>query len=253
MCHEPTSGPPIPPVSGDEGRGRHIVLDASDGNRFAAFSATTDIVDAPGVAILPDVRGLHPFYEELALRFADAGVHALALDYYGRTAGIGSREGDFRHEPHFEQATDDTVGLDVAAAVAHLRSPEGGRAAAVYTVGFCFGGRISFNQADNPRDLAGVVGFYGRVAEQEPGDPTAPVVRAQGYRCPVLGLFGGDDPSITTEHVEAFRHALDAVRIPNQLVVYQGAPHSFFDRAFTEFALASQDAWTRTLAFIKRS
>jgi carboxymethylenebutenolidase len=246
----PTSRPPVPPVPGGAGGGRRIVLEASDGNRFAAFSATTDIVDAPGVVILPDVRGLHPFYEELVLRFGDAGVHALALDYYGRTAGTGSRGGDFDHQPHLQQATDDNVGLDVAAAVAYLRSPEGGGAIAVFTVGFCFGGRISFNQAASPLGLAGVVGFYGGVAEEQPGDPTAPVVQAPGYRCPVLGLFGGADPKITAEHVEAFRKALDAGRIRNQLVIYQGAPHSFFDRAFTEYAPASQDAWNQVLAFI---
>jgi carboxymethylenebutenolidase len=250
MCHGPTSRPPMPPVSGGAGAGRRIVLEAGDGNQFAAFSATTDIADAAGVVVLPDVRGLHPFYEELVLRFGDAGVHALALDYYGRTAGTGSRGGDFHHEPHLQQATDDNVGLDVAAAVAYLRSPEGGGASSVFTVGFCFGGRISFNQAASPQGLAGVVGFYGRVAEERPGDPTAPVVQAPRYRCPVLGLFGGADAKITAEHVEAFRKALDSGRIRNELVIYQGAPHSFFDRAFTEYALASQDAWTRMLAFI---
>jgi carboxymethylenebutenolidase len=220
--------------------------------RFAAFSATTEIVDAPGVVILPDVRGLHPFYEELALQFSNAGATALALDYYGRTAGTGSRGGDFDHTPHLQQATDDNVGLDVAAAVAYLRSPEGGGATAVFTVGFCFGGRLSFNQAASPQGLAGVVGFYGRVAEAEPGDPTAPVVQASRYRCPVLGLFGGADPKITAEHVEAFRKALDSGRIRNELVIYQAAPHSFFDRAFADYARASQDAWSRVLAFIHR-
>jgi carboxymethylenebutenolidase len=252
MCHGPGARSPTPPVSGGAGRGRRIVLEASDGNRFAAFSATTEIVDAPGVVILPDVRGLHPFYEELALRFGDAGVHGLALDYYGRTAGTGSRGGDFDHRPHLQQATENNVGLDVAAAVALLRSPEGGGATAVFTVGFCFGGRISFNQAASPQGLAGVVGFYGRVAEAEPGDPTAPVVQAPRYRCPVLGLFGGADPAITAEHVAAFRRALDAARVRNELVLYPGAPHSFFDRTFTDYAPASQDAWTRVLAFIHR-
>ena len=127
MCHEPGARPPMPPVSGGAGRGRRIVLAASDGNRFAAFSATTEILDAPGVVVLPDVRGLHPFHEELALRFGDAGVHALALDYYGRTAGTESRGGDFDHQPQLQQATDESVGLDVAAAVAYLRSPEGAK------------------------------------------------------------------------------------------------------------------------------
>jgi hypothetical protein len=65
VCHGPTARPPMPPVAGGAGGGRRIVLEASDGNRFAAFSATTEIVDAPGVVILPDIRGLHPFYEEL--------------------------------------------------------------------------------------------------------------------------------------------------------------------------------------------
>jgi carboxymethylenebutenolidase len=251
MCHQPGSGPPLPPVSGGAPRGRRIVLEGSDGNRFAAFSATTDVVDAPGAVILPDVRGLHPFYEELALRFSDAGVHALVLDYYGRTAGTGTRSDDFDHEPHFEQATDDGVGLDVATALEYIRSSEGGGASAIVTVGFCFGGRISFNQASSRQDLAGVVGFYGRVAEEEPGDPTAPVVQAPTYRCPVLGLFGGADPNITAEHVEAFRRALKDGGIRHEIVTYEGAPHSFFDRRFADHAKASQDAWARVLAFIK--
>jgi carboxymethylenebutenolidase len=251
MCHGPGSRPPLPPVSGGAGGGERVILEADDGNRFTAFSARTDIVDAPGVVILPDVRGLHPFYEELALRFSEAGVHGLAIDYYGRTAGTGKRGEDFDHEPHFERATDDHVALDVAAAVAHLRSEQGGGATAVFTVGFCFGGRISFNQAASGRGLAGVVGFYGRVEAEEPDDPSAPVVQAPNYRCPVLGLFGGADRSITAEHVEAFRRALDESRIRHELITYEGAPHSFFDRTAAEHAAASQDAWTRVLAFIK--
>jgi Dienelactone hydrolase family len=145
---------PVAPVSGGARRGRRLVLEASDGNRFAGFSAATDIADAPGAVVLPDVGGLHPFYEELALRFGDAGVHALALDYNGRTAGTGTRGDDFDHEPHFEQATDYGVGHDVTAATEHIRSPEGGGASSVFTVGFCFGGRVSFNQSASRQDQA---------------------------------------------------------------------------------------------------
>jgi carboxymethylenebutenolidase len=118
-------------------------------------------------------------------------------------------------------------------------------------VGFCFGGRISFNQATSRQDLAGVVGFYGGVAEEGPDDSTAPVAQAPGYRCPVLGLFGGADRSITAEYVEAFGRALESSGIRHELVTYEGAPHSFFDRRFTEHAKASHDAWARVLAFIK--
>jgi carboxymethylenebutenolidase len=250
VCHGPESRSPIPPGSGC-GSGRRIVLEATGGNRFAAFAATTDAANAQGVVILPDVRGLHSFYEELALRFSETAVHAVSIDYYGRTAGVGGRGDDFDHEAHFEQATDENVGRDVAAGVAHIRSPEGGGATAVFTVGFCFGGRISFNQAASAHGLGGVVGFYGRVAEDKPGDPSAPVVQAAGYACPVLGLFGGADPSVVPADIEAFGRGLDAAGVQNELVTYESAPHSFFDRRFAAYEHACQDAWARVLAFIE--
>jgi carboxymethylenebutenolidase len=250
MCHDPTSRPPIPPAAGGAG-GRRIVLEAADGNRFAAFGAAAGAADAPGVVILPDVRGLHGFYEALALGFSEAGVHAVAIDYYGRTAGIGTRGDAFDHRAHLAQATDEDVGRDVAAGVAHLRSPEGGGATAVFTVGFCFGGRISFNQAASGQGLAGVVGFYGRVAERERGDRSAPMAQAASYGCSVLGLFGGADPGIAGDDIEAFRRALDAAGVHNELVTYEHAPHSFFDRHFAEHAGACRDAWARVLGFIE--
>jgi carboxymethylenebutenolidase len=251
MCHEPSSRPPLPPVRGGSGTGERIVLTAADGAEFSAFSARTPTSRGPGVVILPDVRGLHPFYEDLALRFAEAGLHATAIDYFGRTAGIGDRGDDFDHQPHVAQLDDRTVALDVAEGAAHLRSMEGGEASALFTVGFCMGGRLSFNQAAGDRGLAGVIGFYGRVAEEEPGDQTAPIVLAPRFDCPVLGLFGGADPKILPEHVEAFERVLDDAGVPNELVVYEGAPHSFFDRTAAEHQAAATDAWTRILRFIE--
>jgi carboxymethylenebutenolidase len=227
------------------------VLTAADGAEFGAFSARTKTEGGPGVVILPDVRGLHPFYEELAIRFTEAGVHATAIDYFGRTAGIGDRGDDFDFKRHVAETEDRTVTLDTAAGIAHIQSAEGGAVSAVFTAGFCFGGRMSFSQAAEDQGLAGVVGFYGRVAEEEPGDPTAPVNLAPRFRCPVLGLFGGADRKILPEHVDAFRRALDVAGVQNELVLYDGAPHSFFDRSFTEHQAAASDAWTRMLRFIE--
>jgi carboxymethylenebutenolidase len=227
------------------------VLTAADGNEFRAFSARTEAASAPGMVILPDVRGLHPFYEELAIRFTEAGVHATAIDYFGRTAGVGDRGDGFDYERHVAQLEDRSVALDVAAAIAHVRSAEGGGASAVFTVGFCMGGRLSFNQAAEDNGLAGVIGFYGRVAEEEPGDPSAPVALAGRFDFPVLGLFGGADRKILPEHIDAFREALDDAGVPNELVVYEGAPHSFFDRSFAEHQGAAADAWTRMLRFVE--
>jgi carboxymethylenebutenolidase len=64
--------------------------------------------------------------------------------------------------------------------------------------------------------------------------------------------MGGDDPGIPVEDVNAFDVALDAAGVEHEVVIYPGAPHSFFDRKYEEFADASEDAWSRVLAFLER-
>ena len=248
MCYETTARPPHPPIAGGAATGESIVLKASDGNEFAAFDAKAETSGGPGIVILPDVRGLHAFYEDLALRFAEQGVRAVAFDYFGRTAGVGRRDDDFDFWPQVMKTHPDTIALDVAASVEHLRSQAVDK---IFTVGFCFGGRNSFNQASRGHGLSGVIGFYGRVAAGNEEDTDAPVDKVKSYECPVLGLFGGADQMITADTIEAFGKALDDSGVANELKIYEGAPHSFFDRAFAEFALDCDDAWTRILSFIR--
>ena len=251
MCHDSDSSPPIPAVSGAAVTHQDLVLDASDGNRFAAFAALPDEATNVGVVILPDVRGLYRFYEELALRFAERGHAAVAIDYFGRTAGLGKRDDDFEYMPHVEQTTQRGIQSDVAAAVGYLRSPEGGACTAIFTVGFCFGGRNSWLAAASDHGLAGAIGFYGRPGAGRDGSP-GPSARAEELAAPLLALMGGDDPGIPVEDVTAFDEALDAAGVDHEVVVYPDAPHSFFDRKQEEFAEASADAWERVLRFIER-
>ncbi|MCA1839718.1 MAG: dienelactone hydrolase family protein [Actinomycetota bacterium] len=252
MCYETDARPPLPPISGGaSAQGSALTLEAKDGNRFSAFESRAVQASNKGVVILPDVRGLHAFYEDLALRFGDTGVNAVAIDYFGRTAGLGTRDDSFEFMPHVMQTQPDTVSLDTAAAVAHLRDEIG--CTDVFTMGFCFGGRSSFNQAGRGHGLAGVIGFYGRVAAASEEDANAPIDLVETYDCKVLGLFGGADPSIPVETIDAFRKAMEAKGLPNEIQVYEGAPHSFFDRSFTQFKEQCDDAWHRILGFIGAS
>ena len=113
VCFELDSVPPIPVISGAAVSHDDLVLEARDGNRFAAFLATPDEPAATGVVILPDVRGFYRFYEELALRFAERGYAALALDYFGRTAGVEKRGDDFEYMEHVQQTTPEGVQADI--------------------------------------------------------------------------------------------------------------------------------------------
>jgi carboxymethylenebutenolidase len=246
VCFELDSLPPIAPLSGAAVSHEDLVLEAADGTRFAAFAAHPDEPGDVGVVVLPDVRGLYRFYEELALRFAERGIAAVAIDYFGRTAGVGKRGDDFGYMEHFAQTTPDGVQADVRAAVEHLRASG---ATSIFTVGFCFGGRNSWFSAAGGHGLRGAVGFYGVPGAREfPG----PIDRAAEMEAPILALQAGDDRNITAADNAAYGEALNAAGVEHEIVTYDGAPHSFFDRRQEDFAEASEDAWRRVLEFIER-
>jgi carboxymethylenebutenolidase len=252
MCHPPGSRPPdVPadllPISGGTGAD-DVILTSEDAARFRARLAKAGEGDR-GVVIAPDVRGLHPFYEELAERFASAGVHAIAFDYFGRTAGTTPRGDDFAFREHVAKTTPATIQADIASAVGHLRGATDARR--IYVLGFCMGGRQAFFASAEHAEVAGVVGFYGRLSTRDGEEGTAPKDRAPRMRVPVLGLFGGADPSIPPSEVDEFDRALKEARVEHQFVTYPGAPHSFFDRTFAEHREACDDAWRRVLSFMK--
>ena len=248
MCHDLDSSPPIPVLAGAAVAHEDVVLEAADATQLAAFSATPDGPSDIGIVILPDVRGLYRFYEELALRFAERGYPAIAIDYFGRTGGVGKRDDDFPFMDHVEQTTPEGIQADVAAAVAYLRSPAGGSRSKVFTVGFCFGGRNSWLASAGGHGLAGAIGFYGMpgLRNNRPG----PSALAGEMEAPILALQAGDDAHITPADNAAFDAALSAAGVEHEVVTFEGAPHSFFDRHHEEFQAASDDAWRRVLQFI---
>ena len=247
MCFDLDSSPPIPVIAGAAVSHEDLVLEAADGNRLAAFAAHPEEPSTTGIVILPDVRGLYRFYEELALRFAERGYEAVAIDYFGRTAGVEKRDDDFPYPDHTPLTRSETVQADVGAAVDYLRDH---RVTSVFTVGFCFGGRHSWLSSAGGHDLAGAIGFYGSLGERN-GQP-GPIDRAAEMEGPILALQAGADQNITAEDNRAFAEALTAAGVPYELITYDGAPHSFFDRKQEEFADASEDAWNRVLEFIAR-
>jgi carboxymethylenebutenolidase len=244
MCYSDDARPPLPPVAGAASDHGDLVLTASDGNKFAAYFARAAKPTGAGMVVMPDVRGLHEFYKELARRFAEAGVDAVAIDYFGRTAGIGDRGEGFEFMPHVEKTTPEGIRDDVAAAVAYLRSKDGGAVKSVFTVGFCFGGSNSWNQSAGGHGLGGSIGFYGR--------PERSIGLMPKMKDPLLLLVAGADFT-PQEAFHDFDRKLTEAKVPHEMHIYEGAPHSFFDRGFAEWKEACDDAWRRMLAFIKKN
>jgi carboxymethylenebutenolidase len=244
MCYDDNARPPQPPGAAGKASGADIVLTARDGARFMAYDARPAGPARAQVLIMPDIRGLHQFYKELALRFAESGIAAIAVDYFGRTAGVGSRDESFVWQPHVEAITFPGIIADASAALAHA-----GTTLPAFTVGFCIGGTLSFMAGTSDLPLAGVIGFYSGVKRSITGAGTL-LERAAAVRHPALGLFGGDDQGIPAEAVAAIDAAFDNSGVDHTVITYPGAPHGFFDRRATDFAEASADAWHQVLTFI---
>ena len=251
MCFDADSHPPIEPIAGGAIDHRSITLTSADGASIRAFEARAAQPTGAGILILPDVRGLHAYYEELALRFAEHGIDAVAIDYFGRTAGTAPRAADFDYGPHLGQASWEGLSADVRAGAAHLRGLDPAPRS-TFVTGFCMGGRLASVATTLGLGFAGAISFYGwPVGPHRSGMP-APADLASQIECSLLVIYGGADQGITAEVRRAFDEALDRARADHRTIVYDGAPHSFFDRKAEEFKAASDAAWGETLAFIRK-
>jgi carboxymethylenebutenolidase len=251
MCFDANSTPPASGEPVTHATTKRRTLHSSDGAEFSAFLAQPEQTSGIGVVVLPDFRGLSPFYEQLALRLAEQGHAAIAIDYFGRTAGTGPRDKNFVFMEHAVRMKRETIDADIAAATAFLRTAEAGNCRATIALGFCFGGRQAFFSSAPHFGFAGVIGFYGAVSLYPNGAP-GPLQRAAELTAPILGIFGGDDHGIPPSEVAAFDQALAAAGVEHELVTYPGAPHSFFDIKYAEHADACADAWRRVLTFISQ-
>lgn len=257
MCFSLDSSPPpvpnqhrLPPITGGAGA-ESLTLTAADGVEFSAALALSPASKETGVVILPDVRGLYRFYVELAERFAEAGHSAIAIDYFGRSAGTGERDADFDPFTHLTLVTPEVVQRDLTAAAAALR--EADDVERLVAVGFCFGGAQACIAATAPDlGLAAAVSFYG-ILNARRGRLVflpSPLDHAHATAVPLLGIYGGADPLIPADDIACYDERLDGAGVPHELVTYPGAPHSFFDRTQEEHAAACDDAWARVLEFL---
>jgi len=245
MCYSDSARPPLPPVVGG-GAADHgdLKLTSSDGTKFMAYYARAAKPTGAGMVVLPDVRGLHQFFKELAQRFAEAGIDSVAIDYFARTAANEDRSDSFDYMPEVQKTTPENIAADTGAAIAYLRSAEGGAARSIFTVGFCFCWSNSWSQSAAHPELSGCIGFYGRPSRAEPF--------LDRMKAPLMIMIAGADQATTPEQNAEFVEKLKAAGVPFEVHTYEGAPHSFFDRSYAQWKDACDDAWRRMLEFVKK-
>jgi carboxymethylenebutenolidase len=238
VCFADGSLAPQAPSARTAGASRALTLTATDGNVLMAHETRAAAPSKVGVVVLPDVRGLHAYYRDLTVRLAEVGWEAVAVDYFGRTAEGEDRSDGFEFMPHVQQASPEGIAADTQAGVAHLQSLGVKK---VFTLGFCFGGAYSWRQSADTPGLAGCVGFYGRAA--------IPLPVLDQMTAPLLMLVAGADAHIPVEDV---RPIADQATVEVDFVVFDGMPHSFFDRTAPEHADACRKAWQHITSFVER-
>jgi carboxymethylenebutenolidase len=222
-----------------------IELAAPGGRMPAQIARPTGARQLPAVIVVQEAFGLNAHIKRVAQRLAAEGYVTLAPDLFYR--GGGGRTAGYDELPRALEMMgalkDDEIVADVAAVVVALERDPTVRAERIGITGFCMGGRVSYLAACAlPGKIRAAVPFYGG---------GIPAERTSTLACPVLALFGEDDPYIPLTQVAHLR--AEASRLGKQVnvVVYPKAPHGFFcDERDSYRPDAAADAWKRTLAFL---
>jgi carboxymethylenebutenolidase len=194
----------------------------------------------PAVLVIHENRGLNPYIEDVARRFALANFIAFAPD--GLTSVGGYPGDDEKGAAAFRQVNGPKMFEDFVAAANWLKKhPDSSGRLGV--VGFCFGGGIANSLAVRMPDLGAAVPFYGR----QPSAEDAAKIKA-----PLLLHYAGNDQGVN-QGWPAYEAALKANNKVYTAYVYENTQHGFHNDTTPRYdEAAAKLAWQRTLEFFNK-
>ena len=217
-----------------------ITYPGATGDITAYLARPNGAAKLPAVIVIHENRGLNPHIEDVARRAALEGFLALAPDLLSPLGGTPTNQ-DTARDMIGKLDGKQTV-QNLVAAITFLEShPHGnGRVGAI---GFCWGGGMVGELAVNAPDLDAAVVYYGR-------QPKAAEV--EKIKAPLLLHYAGMDARIN-EGIPAFEEALKKANKKYTVYIYEGAQHAFNnDTSEARYnKQAAEQAWSRTIAFLK--
>ena len=210
----------------------------------------------PIVIVVSEIFGVHEYIADVARRFAKLGYLAVAPELFVRQGDAKSISDIPRLVAEIVSKVPDAQALRDLDATVAWAGANGGDLARLGMTGFCWGGRMTWLYAAHEPKLKAGVAWYGRlVGASSTLAPLQPVDVAGRLHAPVLGLYGGADPSIPQETVAQMKAALGAggpASQASQFVVYPQGQHAFHaDYRPGYDAAAARDGWDRCLAWFK--
>jgi carboxymethylenebutenolidase len=204
------------------------------------------------------VRGYPPSagaIKDVARRFAVYGYVAIAPALFSREAFLACvDEEDVAKGLEWTQRRPDaqTIG-DLAGALTFLRDQPFVNEK-LGLIGFCSGGRAALVFACSSTALTAFVnGYSNNIIRTNEVNPVPAIDRVKDLSCPMLGLFGADDPNPSPADVQRLRQALATHGKPFEIVTYKNAAHAFFSDTRQSYRPeACQMAWGRMLEWLSR-
>jgi len=205
----------------------------------------------PVVFVNSEVFGVHEWVKDICRRLAKAGYVALAPDLFVRT-GDPSKTTDMKVVMDIVKAQPEPQVLgDTTASLKWLAAQPFADMKRLGVTGFCWGGGATWRCCETFPEFKAGVAWYGPL-KAGPYPRIPPLDGVKDLKCPVLGLYGGQDKGIPQPDIEAMRAAIKANGKQAEIVVYPDAQHGFLaDYRPSYNAEASADAWKKMLAFFK--
>ncbi len=263
-----------------------VNFQGANGLKISGYLARPKVQEKrPAVIVIHEIWGLVDHIKDVANRFARQGYVALAPDLYSeskelssvltpenirsawsfmqtlpvnRRADMSFVQSELLKQPEDKRATIEKImetlfggGLPrdrllnhLVKAVDYLNSTPFVVKGKVGSVEFCFGGGMSISLACHAETAACII-FYGE----------NPIDLIQNVKCPILGLYGGEDDRINSNLDKLVAALIKYRKTDFEIKVYPGAPHAFFNdtNRTTYREEAAKDAWKRTLEFFGRT
>ena len=204
---------------------------------------SSDATPRPAVVVIHEWWGVTDHIKDIATRLAREGFVALAPDLYSR---LGHKVTTDAQEAAklMESLQSQLVLLDMNATTNYLKAQPFVDPLKIGTVGFCMGGTFALMMAAHNSDVKAAAVFYGQIP---PTDSLKYLV------APILYIHGGADTWITKREAERLQQGLKQFGRPGEVVIYPDCPHAFFNNTRPDVYRANeaQDAWTRTLQFLR--
>jgi carboxymethylenebutenolidase len=233
---------------------REESIAAPGGGTFAGHLTVPERGSGPGLLLLQEIFGVGDYLKSKANDLAELGYVVLCPDVFWRIEpGIALAHDESAMGEAFGYVTrystevdDDTKVADLGAALAHLRSLAEVQGHQVGAMGYCLGGLLAFLVACQC-DPDACVSYYGSgIADR--------LNECNDLTCPTLFHFGGNDPYIPNEQVDAIRaHLGDRENV--EIHVQHQAGHAFENHLAPQFhePKAAAASWPLTVDFLQRT